>query len=161
MTFSSTNKILSTPLPSIIFRREPTFAFWQPMSPPRKSSSSSGSGGLSKFGLVCAKYFHASPQVSPSGPDQPLFLPILCGSASIQESIIFFPVITIMMYDMCGHRDEDWRIYCLKITRPRDEVGSSMFQWRSTFGLSSVHQRGNGPQQWVLLGWLHQGDVIR
>ena len=89
---------------SIIFRREPTFAFWQPMSPPRKSSSSSGSGGLSKFGLVCAKYFHAPPQVSPSGPDQPLFLPILCGSASIQESIIFSPVITIIMYDMCGHQ---------------------------------------------------------
>ena len=81
--------------PSTIFRRQPTFAFWQPMLPPRKSSSSSGSGELPKYGSICAKYFHASYQVSHSGPNQSLFLPLLLGSASIQESIIF-PVTTII-----------------------------------------------------------------
>ena len=128
--------------PSTIFRRQPTFAFWQPMLPPRKSSSSSGSGELPKYGSICAKYFPASYQVSHSGPNQSLFLPLLLGSASIQESIIF-PSDLSCDGDNNNHcmicvkiRDEDWRIYCLKITRTRDEVGSLMFSNGDMFQLA-------------------------
>ena len=54
-------------------------------------------------------------------------------------------------------RDEDWRIFSLKITRSKDEVAEFTSKiWNNVF----VVQRF-GWQRWVQLGRLHQGDVFR
>ena len=78
---------------------------------------------------------HISYQVPRSLPHQPRLLPVLFCFTSVQESknvlvcmlaviLITKIVITAMMIMVIEYfpRDVDWRIFCLKITRTREEV---------------------------------------
>ena len=89
-------------------------------------------GIVTMFSLLCMF------KVPPSCPNQPLLLPLLLHSASVQESLSTCDPDENYQNTDHGHdnddddmfmnvpplRDEDWRIFCLKITRTRDEVGS-------------------------------------
>ena len=87
---------------------------------------------------------HISYQVPRSLPHQPRLLPLLFCLTSVQESK-FFPGFLGGYLDNsnCDHdhddevsvidylpRDVDWRIFCLKITRTREEVGLSREHFR-------------------------------